>query len=106
MDVGDLTVELLEASLNEAFTLVSEPEPVELILTEVNRLSTTPDGRGSSSAFSAVFSGPSEPLYEQSIRTLHSVTLGDLDIFLVPVGRDNTAATYEAVFTRIDGEDD
>ena len=102
MEIGDVSVELLEASLNEAFILVSEPEPIELILMEVNRLSTTPTGQTSSSAFSAVFSGPAEPLLEQSIRTLRSLALGDLEIFLVPISHSSTETLYEAVFTRIE----
>lgn len=101
MDVGDLTPELLEDSLDDPFVLISDDERVELILTEVSRISTAPGDAGAPTAFSAVFTGPSEPLLEQSIHNLHNAALGDLEIFLVPIGRDDVGARYEAVFTRL-----
>ena len=50
------------------------------------------------SPFSTVFLGPSEPVLPQSIYPLESATLGRLDLFLVPIGRDERGVRYEAVF--------
>jgi hypothetical protein len=48
--------------------------------------------------FSAVFLGPAEPVLPQQIYRLENATLGCLEIFLVPIGRDERGVRYEAVF--------
>ncbi|HWJ81687.1 MAG TPA: hypothetical protein VNS55_05575 [Nocardioides sp.] len=48
--------------------------------------------------FSLVFAGPAEPLLEQGIRELSNAALGDLALFLVPIGLDADGARYEAAF--------
>ena len=50
------------------------------------------------SPFSTVFLGPAEPVLAQRIYPLESATLGRLDLFLVPIGRDERGIRYEAVF--------
>jgi len=50
------------------------------------------------SPFSTVFLGPAEPVLPQRIYPLESATLGRLDLFLVPIGRDERGVRYEAVF--------
>jgi hypothetical protein len=60
--------------------------------------------RGDSDArepFSLIFVGPLEPVLQQSIRRLRHAELGELELFLVPVGPDqeNTGIQYEAVFS-------
>jgi hypothetical protein len=61
--------------------------------------SATPhDATRVAAGFSLVFTGPSEPLLPQRIyRMLHD-GLGEFDIFLVPIGRDDSSVRYEAVF--------
>ncbi|HSR70092.1 MAG TPA: hypothetical protein VLU25_19340 [Acidobacteriota bacterium] len=51
-------------------------------------------------SFSVVFAGPQEPVLQQSIIPLSHADLGELDIFLVPVGQEDGTTYYEAVFTR------
>ena len=49
--------------------------------------------------FSVVFRGPKEPILWQAIYPLHHGKMGDLELFLVPLGPDAEGMRYEAVFT-------
>ncbi len=49
--------------------------------------------------FSLLFEGPPESMLVQRTHRLAHTDLGELDIFLVPVGRVPDALLYEAVFT-------
>lgn len=48
-------------------------------------------------AYSLVFLG-TKPVLSQSIYTLKHDKMGALDIFLVPIGLQNSAVSYEAIF--------
>jgi hypothetical protein len=49
--------------------------------------------------FSLLFRGGPEPPLPQRIYRLEHAELGALDVFLVPLGPDETGQRYEAVFT-------
>jgi hypothetical protein len=51
--------------------------------------------------FSIVFHGPRERLLQQGLYQVQHDQLGDLELFLVPVGQDQTSIYYEAVFNRL-----
>jgi hypothetical protein len=51
--------------------------------------------------FSLFFHGPREPLLEQRIYRLAHEKLGELDLFLVPVGVEPEGALYECAFNRL-----
>jgi hypothetical protein len=51
--------------------------------------------------FSLVFQGPTDAPRFQSIFRLDHETLGALDLFLVPIGQNETGLQYEAIFNRI-----
>jgi hypothetical protein len=48
--------------------------------------------------FSLLFLGRSQAVLPQSIYRFQHETLGELEIFIVPVGRTAEGVTYEAVF--------
>jgi hypothetical protein len=52
-------------------------------------------------AFSVVFRGPTAPFMEQGIYRMRNEKLGELQLFLVPIGRDDGGCLYEAVFNRL-----
>jgi hypothetical protein len=52
-------------------------------------------------AFSLFFHGPSDPFMLQGIHKLKHENLGELGIFLVPIGQDNDGFQYEAVFNHM-----
>jgi hypothetical protein len=51
--------------------------------------------------FSLFFNGPIEFCLPQGIHKLKHLRLGELDLFLVPVGKDKDGYQYEAVFNRV-----
>jgi hypothetical protein len=48
--------------------------------------------------FSVVFRGPVEPILPQRIYPLENQDLGAFELFIVPIGPDQTGMQYEAVF--------
>ena len=52
-------------------------------------------------AFSIFFHGPPEPFMSQGIRKLNHPILGELSMFLVPIGQDKDGFQYEAVFNHM-----
>lgn len=51
-----------------------------------------------SEAFSLFFRGPSDTFLPQRTRTMKHPTLGEFELFLVPVAQDKNGFQYEAVF--------
>jgi hypothetical protein len=56
------------------------------------------DASGTRAPFTLEFRGPADPVLPQHIYRLEHPSLGPLEIFMVPVGRDESGTTYEAVF--------
>lgn len=50
-------------------------------------------------AYSLLFTGPMNPVFQQGIFTINHRGMGTLDIFLVPIGPDSKGMRYEAIFT-------
>jgi hypothetical protein len=71
-------------------------QPVSLRLAEVSERNTNPKVE----QFSLFFQGPRAPLLEQRIYRLQHEKLGDLDLFIVPVGLEPEGVLYECVFNR------
>jgi hypothetical protein len=46
-----------------------------------------------------MFRGPTGPILPQRIYRLRHPVMGELDLFLVPIGPDGEGMRYEAVFT-------
>lgn len=87
-----MTFSTFTALLNETFTATHGPASVELTLTECTPLPNTNSG------FSLTFHGPLNPNLPQQIHALHNTTLGDIQIFLVPLGPAGAIFQYEAIF--------
>ena len=91
-----------EACLEGAFTLNVENGPgLCLELVEVTSLGVRQlrnDGGEEIESFTLLFRGPLEPVLPQAIYPLENARLGHLDVFVVPVGRDEGGVSYEAVF--------
>jgi hypothetical protein len=76
-------------------------DPLVLELIEVTVLgSKEPNSEwGDRRPFSLLFQGPKAPMLHQQVYTLEHEAMGQLGLFLVPLGTDKTGARYEAVFT-------
>jgi hypothetical protein len=84
--------------LNQPFTLDLNGSTYPLELISVDRLVDSATV-GERVAFSIVFRGDSEINLEQQIYRISQDTLGDMDLFIVPIGPDDKGMRYEAVFT-------
>ncbi len=49
--------------------------------------------------FSLLFSGPKQPVLSQATYRFVHQELGQLDIFIVPVGQDAQSVTYQAIYS-------
>lgn len=50
--------------------------------------------------FSLIFAGPASPCLPQRLYELSHAGMGNVELFLVPVGPDETGMQYEAAFSR------
>ncbi|WP_207459227.1 hypothetical protein [Azospirillum sp. SYSU D00513] len=96
-----LTVKDFEPLVGQGFR-VSYPAHAEtLTLTEASLLPRHVPPEGHRAAFSLVFEGESREIHlNQKIHRLENDTMGQFDLFLVPIGRTEAGTfRYEAVFT-------
>jgi hypothetical protein len=83
------------ACLHTRFRLADDPAAdFALELVEVTELKTAPQQQ----SFSVYFKAPANRYLPQQIYRLAHDRLGELDLFLVPVGRQEGAFLYEAAF--------
>ena len=100
MDSSLLTVSDFQPHVGSGFRLDAD-DVLEVELVEVDDVggrSGVPPERPRA-PFSVVFLGPRDPVLPQRIYRLEHDELGTLDLFLVPIGRDDAGVRYEAVFT-------
>ncbi len=98
------TVEIFTRHLGERFRVYAgQDEPFEIELIQASGIGREPAGNGggreSRSAFSLLFRGPEDILLPQRIYRLEHAEMGTFDLFLVPVGPDQSGQRYEAIFT-------
>jgi hypothetical protein len=97
-----LTYDLFGGRTGERFEVaVDDGEPLELELTEATESTELggpgPDGQ-ERRQFSLIFRGPATPFVPQGTYALSHAELGELDLFLVPLGPDGDGMRYEAAF--------
>ncbi|WP_147251069.1 DUF6916 family protein [Arenicella xantha] len=88
-----------EQRLNESFSIELEQARLDLALIEVSSVSADTVESGQKEPFSAVFRSDNQDILEQGTYTLTHSEVGDLLLFLVPIGPDQAGMCYEAVFT-------
>jgi hypothetical protein len=93
--VDSFTKEAFAENLNTKFRLaLAGPNTVELELTEVVGTISTPHQE----QFSIFFRGPQTPFLPQGTYHLEQERIGELDLFIVPIGKQADGYLYEAVF--------
>lgn len=97
-DLETLTKDHFAAHVGDEFRLRSGESIVVLTVRTVDGADTRWDPAGRE-AFSVLFGGPPGPALPQAIYRIEHELLGDLDLFLVPLGPDADGQRYEAVFT-------
>ena len=97
-----LTAETFAPAVGEAFVLDDADAgrlQLDLLESRLHHPDAPPaDEAGTRAPFSLLFLGPVEPVLPQRIYRLTHDTVGEIEIFIVPVGRDENGTTYEAVF--------
>ena len=91
-----LTSEHFSGSLHTTFYLAQPPHRAPLELVEVTERDDSPDFE----QFSLIFRAAMTPVFPQRTYRLEHETLGPMDLFLVPIGPDETGMRYQAVFNR------
>ena len=92
---SQLTHEALANNLNSKFTVSLENDlsfDLELIYLSEHKLSPMQE------RFSFTLLGPNDKFLGQGMRHLQHAVLGELDLFLVPIGQDESGTRYEVVF--------
>lgn len=90
-----LTKEAFSENLNTRFRLpLGDSNAAELELIEVVENVATP----AQEQFSVFFRGPLEYFFPQHTYHLEHEKLGEMDIFIVPIGKEEHGFRYEAVF--------
>ncbi|MDQ3724734.1 MAG: hypothetical protein M3335_02395 [Actinomycetota bacterium] len=95
--MSELTLETFAPAVGQTFT-VGDPAgtTVELLLVEATGQDIGP--QASRPPFSLIFHGPADPFLTQASYRFEHPTLGVMGIFIVPLGRDEHGAAYEAIF--------
>jgi hypothetical protein len=98
LNLETATVEEFEPLVGDPFRLDSgEAGSLDLELTAATPASNQ-GPEGTRHPFALAFRGPLDPLLPQGIYRLEHQGVGPLEIFIVPVGRDESGTEYEAVF--------
>ena len=96
------TLATFEPLVGERFQIPADPGPIDVVLAEANAPApgerADPRDGGPRSPFSIVFRGPLVPILPQRIYEFRHDTLGSFELFIVPIGPDDGAMQYEAVF--------
>jgi hypothetical protein len=93
-----LTKEAFAENLNTKFRIpMQSSSAAELELIEVVEARST----SRQQQFSVFFRGPSEYLLPQATYHMEHEKMGEMDLFIVPVGREQEGFRYEAVFNYV-----
>ncbi|MGE5493521.1 MAG: DUF6916 family protein [Actinomycetota bacterium] len=96
-ELSTLTFANFSSHTGRAFQLRAENGECPLVLKEVRDASRYARS-GARIPFSLIFSGPPGVSFQQGSYTLEHEKLGELLLFLVPIGIENGAIQLEAVF--------
>ena len=105
MDLSALTYETAKQLEGTTFNVelgdgTSLPMKLEEVLRYETRERRTVRGKAPRrEPFSMYFAGPPSPVLAQAIYTFRGETLTFEKLFIVPIGQDDGATEYEAVFT-------
>jgi len=84
---------------------VQTPRPLELELTEVKDYTPLASEPSGMERFSLYFYGPGDVMLKQGTFTLEHPTMGEVVLFIVPIGLDPQGFRYEVVFNYFKGRE-
>ena len=94
----DFTLETFAGRLGETFRVDDDSGVVDLRLASAEAGNDRPAKPEERTPFSIVFVGPREPILPQRIYRFAHEGLGTFELFIVPIGPDESGMQYEAVF--------
>ena len=95
----DFTVETFSGRIGERFRITSDDtDPLDAELIEASEVADTRLPEGGRVPFSIVFRAPMEPPLPQRIYRFEHDALPEFELFIVPIGPDESGMRYEAVF--------
>lgn len=77
---------------------VEAPRPLDLELHEVQSYESREHGNRIMERYSLFFYGPGDMLLNQGTYTFEHPSMGELQLFTVPIGKDDRGLRYEVVF--------
>lgn len=90
--------ETFASNLNTTFQVSTDnAETIAATLVEVSELTLS----ARQERFAIVFRLPNEPFLGQGMRRLQHESMGEMELFLVPISSDDEGTCYEAVFNRM-----
>ena len=93
----EFTLETFSDKVNTTFQMhYGESQTASLELVSATDLGSTPR----QTQFSLIFRAPESAPVHQGVYRVDHDTLGPLDLFLVPIGKDSSGVQYQAVFNR------
>jgi hypothetical protein len=99
---SSLQYAIFAAQLNTVFRVfVDEADTIETELVEVSELKLSPRQE----RFAIVFRGPNDKFLGQGMRRFSHQQMGEFELFLVPISKDDQGTNYEAVFNRMPKND-
>jgi hypothetical protein len=96
LDLAQVHCEQFAACLNQDFAILLSDGALLLQLSEVRPLGNRPESLRD--PFALTFLGRAGLRLPQMIYKMRNATLGEMEIFLVQIGADQTGSTFEAVF--------
>jgi hypothetical protein len=98
LNLATVTVDAFASLVGERFVVeIGEDAPVELVLTAAED-SGQVGPPGARSPFALQFRGPAQPILSQRIHRLTNDAVGQLEVFVVPIGADADGTDYEVIF--------
>jgi hypothetical protein len=96
MDLATITCDQFAACLNQDFEIVLPEGELVVKLSEARQLGSRPESIRE--PFSLTFLGPANLRLPQGTYKMRNAALGEMEIFIVPIGADQTSSAFEAVF--------
>lgn len=90
--------------IGDTFTLTLDDGAFDMTLKEAaftptfKKAESDVDESGRRVQFTLLFDAPRDPLLPQRVYHIEHATFGALDVFIVPVARDDKGSQYEVVF--------
>ncbi len=92
------SLESFAPHVESSFRVLAAPDQsVQITLVSAEDRGSTP----SHECFSLLFRGPVDSFLPQRIYAMEHEVLGQMDLFLVPVGQEARGFVYEAIFNRL-----